>query len=74
MLDSKDLLARNWLVRNCPTRKPRATVGLRRLKGNRMKAAIVDHILGFIDRNEREERVIQTAGLTNDTTSSLECR
>jgi hypothetical protein len=39
-----------------------------------MKAAIVDHILGFIDRNEREEWVIQTTGLTNDTTSSLECR
>jgi hypothetical protein len=36
-----------------------------------MKAAIVDHIVGFIERKEREQRVIQTAGLTNDTTSSV---
>jgi hypothetical protein len=41
------------------------------LKGNRMKAAIIDHTVNFIERKERDERVIQTAGLTNDTTSSV---
>jgi len=36
--------------------------GLRRLKkGNRMKAAIVDPIVSFIERKEREGWVIQTA-------------
>jgi hypothetical protein len=35
-----------------------------------MKAAIIDHAVNFIERKERDERVIQTAGLTNDTTSS----
>jgi hypothetical protein len=30
-----------------------------------MKAAIIDHIVSFIERKEREERVIQAAGLTN---------
>jgi hypothetical protein len=36
-----------------------------------MKAAIIDHTASFIARKEREERVIQTAGLTNDATSSV---
>jgi hypothetical protein len=36
-----------------------------------MQAAIVDHTVSFIERTERDERVIQTAGLTNDKTSSL---
>jgi hypothetical protein len=30
-----------------------------------MKAAIIDHTVSFIERKEREERVIQAAGLTN---------
>jgi hypothetical protein len=36
-----------------------------------MKAAIIDHTVSFIERKERDERVSQTAGLTNDTTSSV---
>jgi hypothetical protein len=36
-----------------------------------MKAAIIDHTVSFIERKERDERVIQTAGRTNDTTSSI---
>jgi len=31
----------------------------------------VDHTVSCIERKEREERVIQTAGFTNDTTSSV---
>jgi hypothetical protein len=36
-----------------------------------MKAAIIDHTVSFIERKERDEPMIQTADLTNDTTSSV---
>jgi hypothetical protein len=36
-----------------------------------MKAAIIDYTVSFIERKERDEPVIQTAGLRNDTTSSV---
>jgi hypothetical protein len=71
MLGSKDLLTKEFGLSETDQREAVPTVGRRRLKGNRMRAAIVDHIVNFIDRNKREERVIKTAGLTNDTTSSV---
>jgi hypothetical protein len=41
------------------------------LKVDRIKAAIIDHTVSFIDREEQEERMIRTAGLMNDMSSSV---